>query len=192
MSSVTLLPPVRTLTAEELMALPDDGISRELILGELREQPMTRRNWKHSGTEATIAKLLGVWLDEQPEPRGMVHSGEAGFRLLPDPETFVGIDVAYASAELVARRNPALPFYDGPPALAVEILSPSDQHGDVVEKIGLYLEVGAVAWLVDPDFQTVQIHRPGQEPETFNVLQELSGEPYLPGFRVPVARIFGP
>ena len=31
------------MTAEELLALPDDGIDRELIRGELRENPMTTR-----------------------------------------------------------------------------------------------------------------------------------------------------
>jgi hypothetical protein len=36
----------------------------------------------------------------------------------------------------------------------------------------------------------VTVYRPGTEPELFNVRQELSGEPHLPGFRVPVARLF--
>jgi hypothetical protein len=36
----------------------------------------------------------------------------------------------------------------------------------------------------------VTVHRPGAEPELFNVRQEISAEPHLPGFRVPVARIF--
>jgi hypothetical protein len=30
------------MTAEELLALPDDGIDRELIRGELREYPMRK------------------------------------------------------------------------------------------------------------------------------------------------------
>lgn len=188
-----LVPPSRpgALTAEALMAMPDDGIDRELIRGELRERPMTRRNRNHSEAEADITYLLKLWLAQRPEPRGKIHSGEAGFRIRRDPETFVGIDVAYASAELVARTDPKLPFYDGPPVLAVEILSPSDTHEGIVEKIALYLEAGTVVWVVDPDFRIVHVHRPGHAPESFNDQRELSGEPYLPGFRVPVARIFG-
>ena len=53
-----------------------------------------------------------------------------------------------------------------------------------------YLAVGTVVWIIDPDFETVAVHRPGQNPETLNVGQELDGEPYLPGFRVAVARFF--
>jgi Uma2 family endonuclease len=178
------------MTAEELMALPDDGIHRELIRGELREQSMPARNRKHSRVETRVAQLLANWLDEQPKPRGLIHTGDAGFRLIRDPETLVGIDVAYASAELVARTDGKHAFYDGPPVLAVEILSPSDKHEEIVEKIGLYLGVGSVVWVVDPDLQNVTVYRPGQEEELFNARQELTGEPYLPGFRVPVVRLF--
>jgi Uma2 family endonuclease len=188
--SVALAPSTKTMTAEELMALPDDGIEREIIRGQLRERPVTRRSRAHSEVEANVVHLLKLWLDQQPTPRGKVHSGEAGFRLCREPESLVGIDVAYVSAELVAQTDRSLAFYDGPPVLAVEVLSPSDKHEEIVEKVALYLGVGTVVWVVDPDFRGVTVHRLGQDWETFNVRQELSGEPYLPGFRVPAARIF--
>jgi Uma2 family endonuclease len=190
MSLVEPPPNMLTLTAEDLMELPDDGVERDIIRGEVREQPMTRRNPDHSGVEAMIGHSLANWLEAQPAPRGRVHSGEAAFRLRRDPESFVGIDVAYVSAEMAAPRPRKLKFYDGPPVLAVEILSPSDEHEKVVEKVGLYLEVGTVVWLVDPDFRTVSVHRAGQPVALLNDAQELVGDPELPGFRVAVARLF--
>ncbi len=45
-------------------------------------------------------------------------------------------------------------------------------------------------WVVDPHAYTVVVSALGKEPELFNAQHELSGEPHLPGFRVPVARIF--
>ena len=81
------------LTTEQLLAMPDDGKERWLIHGELREKVMTRRNRGHSRLEAVIAKLLGVWNDQQPPPRGEVLVGEAGVRLRRNPDTTVGIDV---------------------------------------------------------------------------------------------------
>lgn len=188
--SVTTSSPPKTMTAEELMALPEDGIRREIIRGQLRERPMTTRNWRHSELEARLARMLGNWLEEQSRPRGKILCGEVGFRLRREPETLVGIDVAYASAELAARTNKSVAFCDGPPVLAVEILSPSDKHEDIVEKVRLYPEVGTVVWVVDPDFETVCIHRPGQLSETFNTQRELAAEPYLPGFRLAVAELF--
>src|SRR5262249_11492692 len=115
---------------------------------------------------------------------------EAGFRLKRDPETFVGIDVAYVSAEMVANRDRKLKFFDGPPVLAVEILSPSDQLEDVVEKVEVYLEVGTVVWIANPNFRTVSVHRPGQSVEAVNDRQELVGGSELPGFRAAVSAFF--
>src|SRR5829696_2645871 len=90
------------MTTEELLALPQADVERQLIRGELREKRITRRNRRHSRTEANLAYFLGHWLRQQPEPRGEVLDGEAGFRLRRDPDTTVGIDVAYISAELSA------------------------------------------------------------------------------------------
>jgi len=58
------------LTAEQLSALPDDGMDRWLIRGELREQPMTYRNRTHSRVVIQVATIVNNWLSQQPEPRG--------------------------------------------------------------------------------------------------------------------------
>src|SRR5438046_2476087 len=92
------------LTLDELLQL-DDGVERWSIQGEVWEKPMTYRNRWHSALEAWIVYLLLDWLVKLPLPRGRVLSGEAGFRLRRDPNSTVGIDVAYVSAE-VAARNP--------------------------------------------------------------------------------------
>ena len=188
--SVATLTAKSLMTAEEFMAIPEDGISRELIRGEVREFGMTLRNHMHAGVTANVTTLLNNWRLDLPRPRGKVSVGDAGFRLRRDPDVLVGPDVAYASAELVAATARVPSFYDGPPVLAVEVLSPSDKHEDIVEKIGLYLEAGVVAWMIDPDLQIVQVHRPGHLPESFNASHELIGDPYLPGFRVAIAAIF--
>jgi len=179
------------MTTEELLALPDDGKERWLIRGQLREKPMTVRNRWHSRVLGRIAQLLGVWLDGQPLPRGEILVGEAGVRLRGTPDSTVGVDLIYISADLAAEEPEETTLINGVPILAVEILSPSDSEEDVNEKVDEYLRAGvALVWLVDPHYRTVQVHRPNAEPELYNVTQELSAEPHLPGFRVPVAQIF--
>src|SRR5262249_32297134 len=159
----------------------------ELIRGQLREMGITARNRFHSSVEANVVQILKNWLSGRPKPRGQIVSGEAGFRLKGTKDSLVGVDVAYVSAELLAATCRKQKIFDGAPVLAIEILSSSDTHDDVVDLVDVYHEVGTTVWVVDPRFRTVAVYRPGHEPKAFNALQELSGEPELTGFRVPVA-----
>ncbi len=180
------------MTAEEFLALPDDGMERMLIRGHVWEKPMTRRNRWHSRTEAYIAHILQLWLREQKKPRGEVYSGEAGFLLRGEPSTVMGIDVAYVSAEVAARDPRDTTLIDGAPILAVEILSPSDKHEEITAKVDDLLAAGtALVWVVDPHFETIVVHRPGAHPEMFTGDEILTAEPHLPGFQVRAADIFG-
>jgi Uma2 family endonuclease len=179
------------MTMDEFLALPEDGIDRWLFQGELREMPKTVRNRYHSQTTVRISNILEAWLEKQPKPHGMVLCGEAGVRLLRNPDTIVGIDVAYISADVVALQSLATTLIDGVPLLAVEILSPSDTQDDINEKIDLYLRAGvALVWIVDPHHKTVKIFRANVPPVLVNIDGELTAEPHLPGFRVAVKEIF--
>jgi Uma2 family endonuclease len=179
------------MTTEEMLALPENGVDRELIRGQLREKPMTVRNRRHSRTEICIGTELENWRKSRPVPSGQVVGGEAGFRLSRDPDTTVGIDVAYVSAE-VAAIEPDAAYFEGPPVLAVEILSPSDTQRDIDEKVELFLEAGvAIVWVVNPRLRTITVYRPGAAPVLFSGTQEVTAEPHLPGFRIPVDRLLG-
>lgn len=190
----------KPMTTEELLALPDDGVERWLIDGELRERPaegeardrgMTLRNRFHSIVMTMVCTELELWRRQRPEPRGRVLTGEAGVRLCHDPDTTVGIDVVYVPPEVMVKQTEKTTLIDGVPTLAVEILSPNDTVEEVHEKLAKYRQAGLpVVWVIDPYDQTVTVHRAGGKPVLFNVDQELSGEPELPGFRVPVARLF--
>jgi len=187
------------MTTEDLLAMPDDGVERWLIRGELREKrppeggpPMTVRNRYHSRVLMFVGHVLLDWLERQPEPRGQVLGGEAGVRLRRTPDSTVGVDAVYVSAEVVAQQTDETTLIDGAPILAVEILSPSDTVEEIDEKVDSYLAAGVgVVWVIDPHDRTVTVYRPEAEPELVNRAQELIGEPHLPGFRVPVARLFG-
>ncbi|MFM9962767.1 MAG: Uma2 family endonuclease [Planctomycetaceae bacterium] len=182
------------ITLEEFLALPDDGVYREVIRGELREyrgDEMTRRNKKHTKVEARIAQLLNDWLDRQPPKTGEVHSGEVGCIIRHDPLTTVGIDVAYFDYDVANDDSSGTSFIGGPPILAVEILSPSDTIEGVTEKVEEYLALGVdLVWVVNPRFRTVEVFRADAEPQLFNIQQTLTAEPFLSGFSTPVRAIF--
>jgi Uma2 family endonuclease len=179
------------MNTEEMLALPENGVERWLIRGRLRERSMTVRNRWHSRIMARVAKFLDNWLDQQPQPRGLVLCGEAGVRLRRNPDTTVGIDVAYISPELAAQEPADTTLIDGVPVLMVEILSPSDTQEQIDEKIDGYLQCGVrLVWVIDPHDRTLLVYRAGAEPQLVNFLEELSGEPELPNFRVPAAQLF--
>jgi len=193
MAPATGLPAVtvrRTMSEEEFLALPDDGVERWLIDGEVREFGMTMRNFSHSHATARVTRFLDTWLDTQPEPIGAIICGEAGVRLASG--RLVGVDVAYVAAGLEVTEASTRTIVDGTPTLVVEILSPSDTRERVTEKLRTYATAMVpIVWKLDPDDKTVTVYQPGMPPVLFNETQELTAEPHLPGFRVKVADLFG-
>lgn len=189
--------PTKLMTTEEFLALPEDGVERMLIGGVVHELgsedgEMTKRNPTHSFVEANATRLVGVWSRLQPEPRGRVYCGEVGFRLKRDPDDTVGIDVAYVDAETASRTASDAAVVDGPPVLAIEVLSPSDRQEGIMEKVRAYLDAGTkIVWVLEPVFETVAVYRPDAPPTMLNADQELTAEPHLPGFRCKVAELFG-
>src|SRR6185437_4288543 len=180
---------LKLMTSDDLFALrPSKKIDRWLIRGELRESKVTKRNPSHSRATANIALILGNWLRTQPKPRGAVYSNEAYFRIRKEPDTNVGIDVAVATAEQAAATKKKASFVDGPPLLAVEVLSPYDKMKDIDEAIEEYLDCGVpVVWIVNPYSETVAVYRQGQEPRHYTLSEQLPGGPELPGFQCSVA-----
>ncbi|MHC5543719.1 Uma2 family endonuclease [Singulisphaera rosea] len=179
------------MTVEEFLALPDDGVERELIRGELRESSMTTRGGPHCMVMTNLARVLSNWLCIQPLPRGRIFTGDMRVLLRRTPDSFVGADLAYISTELAAKTPINTTFIDGAPVLVVEIVSPSDTVEGIAEKVRGYLEAGvSLVWEVNPFYETILVHRPDARPELFNTEHGLTAEPHLPGFQTRVSEIF--
>ena len=152
---------------------------------------MTVRNRVHSRIMVRTSHFLESWRELQPEPRGEVLCGEAGCILRRNPDTTVGIDVVYIAANLVHQESQNTTLIVGVPTLIVEILSPSDTMEDINAKIEVYQQARVpLIWVIDPDDRTITIYRLNAEPELVNIHQDLTAEPHLPGFRVPVSKLF--
>lgn len=199
MATATETPPPKVWTTEDLLALPDDGVERWIINGQLREKPselpgatMTVRNRHHSKIMARVTGAILAWNDTRPNPRGEVYCGEAGVRL-PGRDHTVGVDVVYVTPDVVAvQDDDTTTMIDGVPTLVVEILSPNDTLVQVEEKIDAYRDAGVpLIWIVSVHHRTVTLHRPGQEPELFNVTHTMPESSHMPGFAPPVATLFG-
>jgi len=179
----------RTLmTAEEFFALPDDGVRRELVCGEVVERDMAPPGEQHGDVQLELG--LRMRLHARREKLGRV-TAETGFRLATDPDTVRLPDVAFVSAARLPPGPPRAGLVPGAPDIAVEVVSPSDTLTQMQRKVQSYLDAGArLVWVVDPATQTVTAYRPDGSARVLRQDDLLSGEDVMPGFAVRVGELF--
>ena len=180
------------MTVEELLALPEDDTERWLVRGVLRERPSFFHDRFHGACLAEVGCELLTWLRQQPLPHGDVFAGNIGVVLRRDPDTLFGMDAAYLGPELAAHQSEEDGPVVGVPTLSVEILDVQDRVEEINERLDHYLAAGVpLVWLLDPHDRTVRVYRPDARPRLFNEDDTLTAEPHMPGFAVPVRRLFG-
>lgn len=162
---------------EAFVQLPDNAHHLyELIAGEV---VAVVTGDKSASVTAMMTTYIGMYLLQNPI--GYITGSQGGFaigqsRLIPD----VGLTLYSRRAEPDTR-----PYPEGLD-LAVEVVSPTDHFAKIHE----YTIAGTVVWLIEPDTRTVRIFVAGQPVITLNDQETLTGGALLPGFSVPVARIF--
>ncbi len=116
---------------------------------------------------------------------------EAGFYIAHDPDTVRSPDVAFVRAERVPAGG-VRAFFDGAPDLAVEVVSPYDRPGEVMAKAREWIESGCSAvWVIEPETKTAVAYARDRQPLFLSPADSLSCEELLPGFRLPLAEVFG-
>ncbi len=171
------------MTAEELGNLDDEPFRHELIKGELLTMPPAK--FEHMRVSAILTMILGQYV----KSNRLGHIGtEGGYKLESDPDTVLGPDVSFVSRDRIALSPEG--YHDGPPDLAVEVLSPGDRKDRVEYKLALWLEFGTKSvWLVNPRKRTVENCKLNGERRLLHETDELIDDA-VPGFRVQVSEIF--
>lgn len=169
------------MTADELFRLPDDGWRYELVRGEVRK--MSPSGASHGCVAAEIIASLATYVKQRG--LGKVYASETGFRIGRDPDTVRAPDAAFVSRERVVRTAR---FFDGPPDVAFEVVSPSDGYSAIEEKTLGWLQAGTrVVVIIDPRTKSARIHRLGGATPVVSVL---AIDDVVPGWRLPLADIF--
>lgn len=179
--------PTKTLiTADEYLHMPDRGPS-ELVRGEVRE--MRPPSYKHGVVCVNVSMTLKLWA--RARNAGSVAANDAGVITERNPDTVRGADVQFISGARLPDGYPDEGYPAVPPDLAVEVISPNDRWAEVVRIVDEYLEVGVLeVWLVDPQNEFVEVHRPNQPPVRYEIGDVLSSDAILPGFQCPVQDFF--
>lgn len=171
------------LTLEEFFCRPETKPASEYVDGEVIQKPMPKR--KH----AFLQIFLGRLLDEFLEATALGRAGTE-WRCLFGPD---GRERAYVPDIVLVLRERLTEddIYPGPPDLAVEILSPGQPAGEFADKLLFYLMNGVrMTWVLDPERRTIAIYRLDRVPVHLTTEDVLDGGDVLPGFSVPVERIF--
>ena len=165
------------------------GAGYELINGELREMAPT--NALHSWVAGRIYHHLLRFAMELQLGEVFIELGQ---HPADDRSTLLVADVAFCARDRFPDGIPEtfLPFM---PDLAVEVWSPSNRTSEMRRKTDIYLREGTkLVWLVWPrnrEVEVCRLHADGKiESHAMGLGETLSGESVLPGFELPIAKIF--
>jgi Uma2 family endonuclease len=162
--------------------LPDDGMHRELIEGELIELPPAKS--KHSWIARRIVRVL------RPLDDGDLAAVffEAGYRL--SARSWIQPDVSVLTRERATASSPDGYFHSAP-ELAVEVVSPSETARDLNRKVDLLLANGSLAvWVIYPEEQEVRVFLADGTGFVRGMDGTLGVPEILGALEIPVAQLF--
>jgi Uma2 family endonuclease len=179
----------RYVTDEELLQAPRDGQKYERVDGEMRVSPAGAR---HGGVIVRLTVRLGAFVLERK--LGHVFESSTGFRWpgrkADRPDNVRCPDLSFVATGRFAGEREPEGFAALAPDLAVEVLSPRDRRGDVLEKVGEYLDAGTrLVWVIDPQTRTATAYRSLNEVRVLSEADALDGADVLPGFSCPLRTI---
>jgi Uma2 family endonuclease len=176
-----------TATEEDVVKIRDrERRLFELVDGVLVEKVM---GYWESVLAIQLAGLLGNFVKRR---KLGTLAGEAGMlRLSPG---LVRIpDLSFISrARLAHHRRALAPILPLAPDLAIEVLSEGNTRREMARKVSEYFASGCrLVWLVDPRTRTVAVYTSTAKPIMLTEKQVLTGGDVLPGFRLPLRKLFG-
>ncbi len=174
------------MTAGELQRISIPGKVTELIRGRLvvREPPSTL----HGRVSGRVVYYLGAFV--LPRNLGDVLDG-GGFQIESNPDTVRAPDAAFLARERTGQIPPR-GYAPLAPDLAVEVVSPNDRAGELLAKVGAWLDAGTrLVWVIDPAKREARVYRPDGSLAIVPAEGSLDGEDVIPGFHCALADVIG-
>jgi Uma2 family endonuclease len=173
-------------TAQDLERLSAQGYHYELIKGELHE--MAPPGGTHGSTTSRLSVFVGSLVIDKD--LGETFAAETGFLVGRDPDTVLAPDFAFVSKGRLPNPLPKS-YVPVVPDIVLETRSPNDTKREVADKVEQWLALGVrLVWELNPQTRILTVHRANQMPRFLGENDTLDGEEVLPGFSVPIARLF--
>ena len=175
------------LTAEEFMQLEDVEAPVELVRGVVSDLPFPFP--RHGQVCAKIGFTLASHVENGS--LGFVLSNHTCIITERNPDTVRCCDICYIIRSKVPNSSLTGYFLPAPPELIVEVRSPSDRWGDILEKVLEYLNAGVtVVCVLDQSTETGRIYRSDRIEEQLKNGDLVRFDDVLPGFSVPLKQLF--
>ena len=145
--------------------------------------------FESDNTSFEIAREVGNWNEETQQ--GKVVASNAGFAL--PSKAMRSPDAAWISNKIIDEIPAEMrkKFLPACPEFIVEVKSPSDTVAELKEKMVEWIENGCeLAWLVNPDDESVWVYRKNEEPFLQSFKQILTGYDVLKGFELNLSKLF--
>ena len=179
----------KTVTAEDLLNMPDDDTRRELVRGELRE--MTPAGNKHG---YVAGEMFGELRNHvRTNGLGRTYTAETGFKISSDPDTVRAPDAAFVSQARLESMGDIPGYWPGAPDLVVEVVSPNDKSSEVLDKALDWREAGCRMVLVaHPERRAVTVYRSREDIRVLTAAagDVVDGADVVPGWKLSLAEIF--
>lgn len=174
------------LTADDLVRLQPPDKRTELVRGHMIVREPA--GFRHGDVAMTIAMRLHAFV--RKHDLGRVLAAETGYKLFVNPDTVRAPDASFVRHERIPDPLPR-GFAPFAPDLAVEVLSPDDRPGEVLEKVADWLNAGTrLVWIIDPERRSARAYREDGTIASLTDKDVLDGEDVLPGFTCTVAELF--
>jgi Uma2 family endonuclease len=171
-------------TAEEIRHFPDDRLRYEVIRGQLfmTSAPGT---W-HQRAVRELQRVLQDYL----ELHALGEAIAAPYEVLFAEDTAVQPDLIVIQNDRAQQLDDER--FNGPPSLAVEVISYSSKRTDRLEKRALYQEEGIPEyWIVDPGERRVERWTPSaREPVVLTDRLHWGGAPGVEPLEIDLVRLF--
>ena len=175
------------LTAEAFLKLPDLG-QCELVRGKV--VPLNPPGWRHGRIGMRIAYIIEAHLEKHD--LGRVAILDTGVLTQRDPDTVRGADVMYHSYQRLPAEQEPDDYPELAPEIIWEVFSPGNRWKDMLAKVAEYLHAGVLAvCVVDPQRQSFTTYYPDQPEEMLGMGDVWRAPEILPGFELPLAKVFG-
>jgi Uma2 family endonuclease len=180
------------ITVEDLMQLDEDK-GYEVVNGILKDNTVTA-GFTHAHIIENLRDLLKPIVKQKK--LGHVFGDGLTYILYEDKE--IGVrdsripDFSFVRPGLIPKDwNRSRPF-PGSPALAVEVVSPTEKTADLMEKIASYLRYDTEqVWVIYPlKLELHQYFKDEQAPQIYKIDDTLIAETLFPDLKIKIANLF--